>query len=128
MSGKCQYSMADQKSRANFRSSGIPTIKSSPNEKDKGRDEALAKAKAAVEADLKKDQEAAANVESTEQDGAADASTETANVVADSIQADVAATVGKKRAREDDDGEAEADREIKKVDTKTEPEPVTAES
>ncbi|KAJ9614655.1 hypothetical protein H2200_002792 [Cladophialophora chaetospira] len=106
---------------------GIPTIKSSAVEKDTGRSEALAKAKAAVEADLKKEQEAANDVESTEQNGVADASTETANAVADSVQADVEATAGKKRSREDDD-DAEANREIKKVDTKTESEPATVES
>ncbi|KIV83888.1 hypothetical protein PV11_05875 [Exophiala sideris] len=96
---------------------GIPKVKSSA--RDSGRDDALAKARAAVEAENKKDeQDAADNVESMEQDGAADATTDTANAVAGSLEADVEATTGKKRAREDDDGGAE--REIKKVDTKSE--------
>ena len=67
---------------------------------------------------------AADNVESTEQNGAADASTETANAVSESIKADVGATAGKKRAREDDDGEGE--RETKKVDVKQEDVPAPA--
>jgi lupus La protein len=97
---------------------GIPKVKSSA--RDSGRDAALAKARAAVEAENKKDEEkndAADNVESTEQDGNADATTKTANAVAGSVEADVEATTGKKRAREDDDGEAE--RESKKVDVKS---------
>ncbi|EXJ77055.1 lupus La protein [Capronia epimyces CBS 606.96] len=84
---------------------GIPTVKSSAQDtpkpsRDSGRDDALAKAKAAVEAETKKDvekQQAAVNVETT----------------------DAEATAGKKRAREDDGGEAEAEREVKKVDSKT---------
>lgn len=105
---------------------GIPTVKSSASPKpknDSGRDEALAKAKAAVEAESKKDadkQQAADNVETTEQNGNADVSKKTADAVAESVQADVEATAGKKRAREDDDGEAEAGREAKKVDSKSE--------
>ncbi|KAI1613308.1 lupus La protein [Exophiala viscosa] len=96
---------------------GIPKVKSSA--RDSGRDDALAKARAAVEAENKKDeQDAADNVESSEQDATADATTGTANAVTESLEADVEATTGKKRAREDDDGEAE--REIKKVDTKSE--------
>jgi len=91
---------------------GIPTVKSSSGPKDSGRDDALANARAAVAAENKKEQEkqvAADNVESTEQNGAADAST---------------ATAGKKRAREDDDGEGE--RETKKVDVKQEDVPAPA--
>ncbi|KAL2410942.1 hypothetical protein ABEF94_002659 [Exophiala dermatitidis] len=105
---------------------GIPTVKSSASPKpknDSGRDEALAKAKAAVEAESKKDadkQQAADNVETTEQNGNADVSKKTADAVAESVQVDVEATAGKKRAREDDDGEAEAGREAKKVDSKSE--------
>ncbi|OAP55341.1 hypothetical protein AYL99_10314 [Fonsecaea erecta] len=87
---------------------------------DSGRDEALAKAKAAVEAETKKEQEAADNVESTEQGGDADASSKTANTITESVQADVEAIAGKKRAREDDDGgDGEVEREAKKVDTAT---------
>lgn len=62
---------------------GIPTIKASV-QKDGGKEDAIAKAKAAVEADLKKD-----------------------------------SGEGKKRPREDD-GEAETERESKKVDLKPE--------
>ncbi|KIX96239.1 uncharacterized protein Z520_08017 [Fonsecaea multimorphosa CBS 102226] len=97
---------------------GIPTIKTTSMKTDSGREEALAKAKAAVEAEVKKEQKAADDVESTEQGGDADASSKTANTVAESVQADAEATAGKKRAREDDDGEAE--REAKKVDVKSE--------
>lgn len=57
-------------------------------------------------------------MESSEQDGKADATTGTANAVAESLEADIEATTGKKRAREDDEDEAE--REMKKVDTKSE--------
>ncbi|KAK5441911.1 hypothetical protein LTS15_011176 [Exophiala xenobiotica] len=90
---------------------GIPTVKSSSGPKDSGRDDALASARAAVAAENKKDQVAADNVEPTEQNGAADAST---------------ATAGKKRAREEDDGEGE--RETKKVDVKQEDVPAPAAS
>ncbi|OAL39275.1 hypothetical protein AYO20_01593 [Fonsecaea nubica] len=97
---------------------GIPTIKTTPLKNDSGREEALAKAKAAVEAENKKEQAAVDEVESTEQSGHADAASKTVNTVAESIQADAEATAGKKRAREEDD--AEAEREAKKVDVKSE--------
>ncbi|KIW22448.1 uncharacterized protein PV07_12333 [Cladophialophora immunda] len=97
---------------------GIPTIKTTALKDDSGREEALAKAKAAVEAENKKEQKAADDIESTEQAGDADASSKTANTVAESVQADAEAAAGKKRAREDDDGDAE--REAKKVDIKPE--------
>ena len=58
------------------------------------------------------------DVEATEQNGDADVKAEAANKVEDSIKADVEATTGTKRAREDDEGDAE--RELKKVDTKAE--------
>ena len=102
-------------SPTNFKSRGIPTIKTSALEKDSGRDEALAKAKAAVQADLKKEedeQKTVDKVESNGKDGAVEAAT--------------TEIAGKKRAREDDD-DAEAEREIKKVDTKNEDQTVKAE-
>ncbi|ETI20215.1 hypothetical protein G647_08249 [Cladophialophora carrionii CBS 160.54] len=100
---------------------GIPSIKSTAPEKDSARDEALAKAKAAVEADMKEQeaQKVGNNVETKDQDH---------NTVADSGAADIDTSAGKKRAREDDAAEAEVGREVKKVDTKTEPEVTEAES
>jgi hypothetical protein len=78
---------------------GIPTVKSSAAKQDTGRDDALAKARAAVEAESKK--------EGSERSG-------------DTEKADVEATEKRKRAREDD-GAADADREAKKIDTKDDP-------
>jgi hypothetical protein len=101
---------------------GIPTVKSSGDSskapRDSGRDEALAKARAAVEADNKQD--AAEKIESSDQIGNADVKTDTANTVAESVKADVEATAGKKRAREEDGDEAATERETKKVDIKSE--------
>ncbi|KIW14353.1 hypothetical protein PV08_07135 [Exophiala spinifera] len=72
---------------------GIPTVKSSAGPKDSGRDDALAKARAAVEEETKKEQGKSAE----QQNGSAEEST------------------GKKRAREED---GEAGPESKKVDLK----------
>ncbi|KIX05316.1 uncharacterized protein Z518_06188 [Rhinocladiella mackenziei CBS 650.93] len=107
---------------------GIPAVKSvgdtSKVKQDSGRDEALAKAKAAVAAENEKEeaakQTAADNVESTEQDGDADVSNKAADAVAESVQGDAEAVAGKKRAREDDEGEDEVGREVKKLDSKSE--------
>lgn len=78
---------------------GIPTVKSTTPPRDTARENALANARAAVEADLKK--------EAPEKSG-------------ESEKVDVPATENKKRARDDDDG-ADAAREAKKVDIKDEP-------
>lgn len=75
---------------------GIPTVKPSAAKQDTGRDDALAKARAAVAAETEKD--------GSEKPG-------------DTEKADVGATENRKRAREDD-GAADADREAKKIDTK----------
>ena len=86
--------------------------------RDAAKAEALAKAKAIVEAQNKgEEQKAADEVETTEQNGEG-AKKEAVEAVAESIMADAEATTGKKRAREDDEGDAE--REVKKVDSKTE--------
>ncbi|EXJ69509.1 lupus La protein [Cladophialophora psammophila CBS 110553] len=98
---------------------GIPMVKSTAVKNDSGREEALAKAKAAVEAENKKEQKAVDDVESTKLDGDADAS---------SVQADTKAPAGKKRAREDDGDEADAERETKKVDVKSEAPRVNGDS
>jgi hypothetical protein len=106
--------------KANKGYRGIPTVKSTANDRDSGRSEALAKARAAVEADQKQEQEdqkAADDSEAIKQENEADASNHTANVEA---------IASKKRARGDDDGDEE--RDIKKVDTKDEVSTGTAES
>lgn len=88
--------------------------------RDAAKAEALAKAKAIVESQNKaggEEQKAADEVENAEQNGD-DVKKEAVEAVAESIKADAEATVGSKRSREDDEGDAE--REAKKVDTKTE--------
>ena len=67
-------------------------------------------------------QNGADDVEAANQNGD-DAKKEAVEAIAESIVADAEATTGKKREREDDEGDTE--RELKKVDTKTE---VAAES
>ncbi|KIW41581.1 hypothetical protein, variant [Exophiala oligosperma] len=74
---------------------GVPTVKSSAGPKDSGRDEALAKARAAVEEETKKEQ----GDQAIHQNGSAEE------------------TTSKKRAREED---GEAGPEPKKVDAKSE--------
>jgi len=97
---------------------GVPVIKSTTDPKA----EALAKARAIVEEENAKSatkQETADNVESTEQDGKVQAKTEAGNTMEQSIKDDVEATAGKKRDRDEGDS-GDAEREIKKVDTKEE--------
>ena len=110
---------------ANKSHRGIPVVKDTTEDdskakRDAAKAEALAKAKAIVESQNKQGEEkqkAADEVESAEQNGD-DAKQEAVEAVAESIKADAEATVGSKRAREDDEGDVE--REVKKVDTKTE--------
>ena len=94
-------------SLANTDYSGIPIVKTS-SESQRTQD-AIAKARKAVEEDQKED--AARDVEKTEQDGT-EPKAGTANKVEKSIKADVEATDSKKREREDDSGE---DNEAKKT-------------
>ena len=79
--------------------SGIPVVKLSP-ESQRTQD-AIAKARKAVEEDQKDD--AAQDVEKTEQDGT-EPKVDTANKVEESIKADVEASDSKKREHEEDDG------------------------
>ena len=108
---------------ANRLNRGIPVIKETEEgednkfKRDAQRADAIAKAKAMVDAENAK-QKTVDDVEATEQNGEADVKKDEAKTVADSIKADVEATTGTKRAREDDEGDAE--RELKKVDTKSE--------
>jgi hypothetical protein len=93
--------------QTNFYDRGIPVVKqtaedNSQAKRDADKAEALAKAKAAVEAHSQKD---------TNGEGPAKPATE-------SGVADENVDAGKKRARENDEGDSE--REAKKVDTKTE--------
>ena len=102
---------------------GIPVIKETEEggdskfKRDAQRADAIAKAKAMVDAENAK-QKTVDDIEATEQNGDGDVKIEAANKVEDSIKADAEATTGTKRAREDDEGDAE--RELKKVDTKAE--------
>lgn len=103
------------------RSRGIPTVKASTGDnsklpRDSGRDEALAKAKAAVEAETKKDEESHKPVGKTEEHNGAE-----------NTHTNAEAVPGTKRAREDDGGEGET-RETKKVDVKAEAVPVNGAS
>lgn len=118
-SGMCRCSKSDI-GKADIACRGIPAVKASaPKAKDDGgRDDAIAKAKAAVEAENKKEREekeTTDKVESKEQDGAVEPSTKT---VAENAQGDADAAAGKKRAREEDDGDLEAQRASKKVNVK----------
>jgi hypothetical protein len=80
-------------------SRGIPTIKPSNSEKDAGRKDALAQAKAAVAAELAAE---AGNIDASVENGAA--TTEE--------------TAGKKRPRDaEDDAQADGEREVKKAAT-----------
>ena len=96
---------------------GIPLVKGTDDEKshlkqDPATVNALANARAIVEAENKKEadadvkQENADVIENTQQDHL-DVKTETANVVEQSIQDDVAAVTGQKRAREEEDESTE---------------------
>lgn len=96
---------------ANRYDRGVPVIKETNEEdtkakRDAAKAEALAKAKAMVDAENAK-QKAADGVEATEQTGEADVKKDEANIVADSIADDVEAVTSKKREREDDEGDVE---------------------
>jgi hypothetical protein len=93
---------------------GIPVVKEtteadSKAKRDAAKAEALAKAKAIVEAQSKK---------TGDDETGEEAKQANIEAIADIITGDADGTASKKRAREDDEGDAE--RELKKVDTKTE--------
>lgn len=94
---KCVPGVLHSVQHANYKNSGIPVVKISP-ESDRTK-EAIAKARKAVEEDQKDD--AAKDIQRTEQDGT-ESKVDTANKVEESINANVEATAGKKREREED--------------------------
>jgi len=111
---------------ANGGSRGVPLVKATAEDegrvkRDSERAEAIAKAKAVVEAQNEKEnQESTDTVESAEQEGGA------SGEVAHTIPGNAETAGGKKRTREEDEDDVE--REVKKLDSKAETVPVSGSS